>query len=96
MTALYTSVNNQQALQALSELLDQHSEQMETFGLNKLHIMTLIGECLSCNIFKWSGNYYSQVRGLAMGQRLAPVLAICFMSRVERPILGRMPLMYCC
>ena len=30
-----------------------------------------------------------------MGQRLAPVLAICFMSRIEEPVLARLPLMYC-
>ena len=30
-----------------------------------------------------------------MGQRLAPVLAICFMSKIEKPVLTRMPLMYC-
>ncbi|EYC45023.1 hypothetical protein Y032_0442g1542 [Ancylostoma ceylanicum] len=30
-----------------------------------------------------------------MGQRLAPILAICFMSRIEQPILARMPLMHC-
>ena len=30
-----------------------------------------------------------------MGQRLAPVLAVCFMSRIEEPVLSRMPLMYC-
>ncbi|EYC07846.1 hypothetical protein Y032_0068g165 [Ancylostoma ceylanicum] len=30
-----------------------------------------------------------------MGQRLAPVLAICFMSKIEEPVLSRRPLMYC-
>ena len=30
-----------------------------------------------------------------MGQRLAPVLAICFMSKIEEPVLSRLPLMYC-
>ncbi|EYB90256.1 hypothetical protein Y032_0222g2630 [Ancylostoma ceylanicum] len=30
-----------------------------------------------------------------MGQRLAPVLAICFMSKIEEPVLSRCPLMYC-
>ncbi|EYC15092.1 hypothetical protein Y032_0021g380 [Ancylostoma ceylanicum] len=30
-----------------------------------------------------------------MGQRLAPLLAICFMSRIEEPVLARMPQMYC-
>ncbi|XGW33958.1 hypothetical protein V3C99_018027 [Haemonchus contortus] len=95
VTALYTNVNNDEALQAVSEMLDEHGTEIVTFGLSKVHIMTLIKECLSCNIFKWSGQYFSQNRGLAMGQRLAPVLAICFMSRVERPVIARMPIMYC-
>ncbi|XGW14738.1 hypothetical protein V3C99_000757, partial [Haemonchus contortus] len=30
-----------------------------------------------------------------MGQRLAPVLAICFMSRIEQPVMARLPLMSC-
>ena len=95
VTALYTNVNNDDALRALSEMLDEHGRAIVTFGLAKVHIMTLIKECLKCNIFKWNGNYYSQVRGLAMGQRLAPVLAVCFMSLIERQVLTRMPIMYC-
>uniref|UniRef100_A0A7I4YFU5 Reverse transcriptase domain-containing protein n=1 Tax=Haemonchus contortus TaxID=6289 RepID=A0A7I4YFU5_HAECO len=30
-----------------------------------------------------------------MGQRLAPILAICFMSRIEEPVMARLPLMSC-
>ncbi|VDO26310.1 unnamed protein product [Haemonchus placei] len=30
-----------------------------------------------------------------MGQRLAPVLTVCFMGRIEEPVLERNPLMYC-
>ncbi|XGW19729.1 hypothetical protein V3C99_003515 [Haemonchus contortus] len=76
-------------------MLDRHANDINTFGLSKMHIMTLVKECLSCNIFKWAGKYFSQVRGLAMGQRLAPVLAVCFMGRIEEPVLERHPLMYC-
>ncbi|XGW15291.1 hypothetical protein V3C99_001066 [Haemonchus contortus] len=76
-------------------MLDEHETEIVTFGLSKVHIMALIKECLNCNIFKWSGHYFSQKRGLAMGQRLAPVLAICFMSRIGRPVLARMPIVYC-
>ncbi|VDO20191.1 unnamed protein product [Heligmosomoides polygyrus] len=46
--------------------------------------MSLTNECLMCNVFKWSGQYYMQMRGLAMGQRLAPVLAVAFMFKVEK------------
>ncbi|EYB98524.1 hypothetical protein Y032_0130g1519 [Ancylostoma ceylanicum] len=35
------------------------------------------------------------IRGLAMGQRLAPVLAIRFMSKIEEPVFARLPLLYC-
>ncbi|EYC06837.1 hypothetical protein Y032_0073g732 [Ancylostoma ceylanicum] len=95
VTSLYTNVQNSEALQALSEMLDKYAANINTFGLSKARIMTLTSECLKCNIFKWSGQYYSQIRGLAMGQRLAPILAICFMSRIEQPVLARMPLLYC-
>ncbi|VDO07567.1 unnamed protein product [Haemonchus placei] len=95
VTSLYTNVQNEQALQALSEMLDGLGRSIETFGLGKARIMTFINECLGCNIFKWSASYYPQIRGLAMGQRLAHVLAICFMSRMEEPILARSPSMYC-
>ena len=95
VTSLYTNVQNDHALQALSEMLNTYGEAIQTYGLSKQRIMVLIKECLSCNIFRWSGNYYMQLRGLAMGQRLAPVLAICFMSKIEEPVLTRNPLMYC-
>ncbi|VDP60427.1 unnamed protein product [Heligmosomoides polygyrus] len=57
--------------------------------------MSLTNECLMCNVFKWSGEYYMQMRGLAMGQRLAPVLAVAFMFKVENPVLERLPTLYC-
>ncbi|VDP30382.1 unnamed protein product [Heligmosomoides polygyrus] len=38
----------------------------------------------------WSGYYFSQIRGLAMGQRLAPTLAIAFMAKIETPVLQRL------
>ncbi|VDP02472.1 unnamed protein product [Heligmosomoides polygyrus] len=56
--------------------------------------MSLTNECLMCNVFKWSGEYYMQMRGLAMGQRLAPVLAVAFMFKVENPVLERQPTLY--
>ena len=76
-------------------MLDKYARTINTFGLSKARILLLINECLKCNFFKWSGKYFSQIRGLAMGQRLAPVLAICFMSKIEEPVLARLPLLYC-
>ncbi|VDN21420.1 unnamed protein product [Cylicostephanus goldi] len=51
--------------------------------IESFDVMTLLKACLDCSVFRWSGQYFRQVRGLAMGQRLAPVVAITFMSKVE-------------
>ncbi|KAK6735982.1 hypothetical protein RB195_018944 [Necator americanus] len=72
VTSLYTNVKNSEALQALSEMIDLYGNNLETYGPSKFRIITLIKECLNCKIFRWSGNYFAQLRGLAMGQRLAP------------------------
>lgn len=95
VTSLYTNVSNDDAMQAVHEIIVEHQDHIAFFGLSIAQVMTLINECLQCNIFKWSNEYYRQVRGLAMGQRLAPVLAIAFMSKIERPVLERRPLLYC-
>uniref|UniRef100_A0A0K0CZ23 Reverse transcriptase domain-containing protein n=1 Tax=Angiostrongylus cantonensis TaxID=6313 RepID=A0A0K0CZ23_ANGCA len=73
VTALYTNVSNDSAMQAIRELFIQHEG--------------------AINI--WSGRYYAQMRGLAMGQRLAPSLAIAYMSKVEAPVIDLGPLLYC-
>ncbi|EYB97637.1 hypothetical protein Y032_0139g2134 [Ancylostoma ceylanicum] len=95
VSSLYTNVSVDDALQALNEMLELHEREIETYGLGRARIMTLVKECLKCNVFKWSGKYFSQIRGLAMGQRLAPVLAICFMGRIGEPLPLRRPLLYC-
>lgn len=50
--------------------------------------MTLINECLEWNVF---GGREPQKRGLAMGQKLVPVLAIYSMSGIADTVLARMP-----
>ncbi|VDM57054.1 unnamed protein product [Angiostrongylus costaricensis] len=71
-------------------------------GLKPSVISQLKVDFLTCPVLyllikthKWSGKYYAQIRGLAMGQRLAPSLAIAFMSKVEAPVTDLGPLLYC-
>lgn len=44
---------------------------------------------------KWSGRYFTKIRGFAIGQRLPPVIAVCFMGKLEGPVLSQQPLLYC-
>uniref|UniRef100_A0A0K0D9Z5 Reverse transcriptase domain-containing protein n=1 Tax=Angiostrongylus cantonensis TaxID=6313 RepID=A0A0K0D9Z5_ANGCA len=94
VTILYTNVSNDSAMQAIFELLTQHEGEINMYGFKIEQLMALLKKCLSCSIFRWSGNYYAQIRGLAMGQRLAPSLAIAFMSKVEAPVTDLGPLLY--
>uniref|UniRef100_A0A0K0CYG0 Reverse transcriptase domain-containing protein n=1 Tax=Angiostrongylus cantonensis TaxID=6313 RepID=A0A0K0CYG0_ANGCA len=98
VTALYTNVSNDSAMQAIRELLIQHEGAINMYGFSIQQLMTLLKENsknLNCSIFRWSGRYYAQMRGLAMGQRLAPSLAIAYMSKVEAPVIDPGPLLYC-
>ena len=70
-------------MEAVFELLMEHQDSLHMYGLTIQQVMTLLSECLNCCIFRWSGSYYRQVRGLAMGQRLAPTVAIAFMSKLK-------------
>ncbi|EYC22110.1 hypothetical protein Y032_0018g3720 [Ancylostoma ceylanicum] len=95
VTALYTNVSNDSAMEAIFEMLNEHRGNINLYGFSVPQLMTLLKACLSCNIFSWSGKHFAQIRGLAMGQRLAPTLAIVFMSRIEAPVLQCRPLLYC-
>ncbi|XGW13724.1 hypothetical protein V3C99_000216 [Haemonchus contortus] len=94
VTSLYTNVSNEAALEAIYELLCEHEPDLHLHGFTVTQVMTILAECLGCSVFRWSCEYYKQLRGLAMGQRLAPVLAIAFMSKIEKPVLDRGPILY--
>ncbi|KAK6763171.1 hypothetical protein RB195_023763 [Necator americanus] len=74
------------AVQAVHKLLTQRQAALNMYGLSIKQIMTLINECLNCSNFRWSGQHYRELRGLAMGQRLAPTLAIVSMSKIKEPV----------
>uniref|UniRef100_A0A0K0D9F9 Reverse transcriptase domain-containing protein n=1 Tax=Angiostrongylus cantonensis TaxID=6313 RepID=A0A0K0D9F9_ANGCA len=95
VSALYTNVSNDSAMEAIHELLVEHKRGIHMHGLSIQQLMVLLKGCLNCSTFRWSGKYYAQMRGLAMGQRLAPSLAIAFMSGIEAPVIELRPLLYC-
>ncbi|EYC35477.1 hypothetical protein Y032_1044g3481 [Ancylostoma ceylanicum] len=75
VASLYTNVQNDEALQALSELLNIHGASVQTYGLKKARLLSLIKECPSCNIFKCSGMYFAQVR-VRQSSAASPALTV--------------------
>ena len=46
-------------------------------------LLLLVKSIFINNCFSWKRRYYRQLRGLAMGNRLAPILTILFLDRFE-------------
>lgn len=85
---LYTNVDNPSAIDATMEMLLEYLNKVNLQGLLPEDIYTLLTVVLDANIFKWSNNFFKQLRGLAMGLRLAPILAIIFMHKLELKALS--------
>ena len=61
------------------------------------HTYTLLHHCLQNNYLRFGDNFFKQTKGIAMGSRVAPPLAITFMHVIESLILsspGDQPVLY--
>ncbi|VDO64369.1 unnamed protein product [Haemonchus placei] len=56
-------------------------------GFSLSELKDLIEAALECNIFCFDNKFYKQKRGLAMGNRIAPVLAVIFLDHIEKSSL---------
>ncbi|EYC35414.1 hypothetical protein Y032_1061g3515 [Ancylostoma ceylanicum] len=63
-------------------------------GFTAEDITTMINSVLFCNVFRFENKLYEQKRGLAMGNRIAPLLAIMFLDHIEKSSLTSGILLY--
>ncbi|EYC23386.1 hypothetical protein Y032_0015g2620 [Ancylostoma ceylanicum] len=63
-------------------------------GFNANEIKIMLDAVLACNIFCFNDKLFEQRRGLAMGNRIAPLLAIIFLDHIERMSLTSGILLY--
>uniref|UniRef100_A0A914DKF2 Reverse transcriptase domain-containing protein n=1 Tax=Acrobeloides nanus TaxID=290746 RepID=A0A914DKF2_9BILA len=94
VVSLYTNVDNESSIEAVLSLASENWNAINSFGLSLRDIKDLLKSCLSANIFTFNGIYYRQKRGLAMGNRIAPILAIAFMHSLESRALFCNPKVY--
>lgn len=55
VSSLYTNIAKESVMQAVSEFLIENKSSVNLHGHSVSQIMTLVNECLMCNVFKWSG-----------------------------------------
>ncbi|XP_028394455.1 uncharacterized protein LOC114518647 [Dendronephthya gigantea] len=83
VVSLYPSVNNDAAIDTLRLYLEKEKKNIQLYQFSISDIILLTKAIFEKNCFSWKRSFYQQRRGLAMGNRLAPILAILYMDRIE-------------
>jgi len=94
---LYGNVPTDEAITAVCNMIHSHKNQIDLFGITLDDLRTLLQHCLQNNYVRFGTEFYKQTKGIAMGSRVAPPIAITFMHTVESLILsspGHQPVLY--
>ena len=83
VVSLYPSVDNDAAIDTLRLYLEKEKKNIQLYQFSVCDILLLTKTIFEHNCFSCKRTYYQQRRGLAMGNRLAPILAILYMDRIE-------------
>lgn len=84
VTNLYGNIPYKEAIESAKCLLESHHQEINMLGLSVSDVTKLLNHCLSNNYLRFGDRYFRQTRGIAMGSRVAPPLAIIFMDSLER------------
>jgi len=85
VVSMYTNIPIDEGIQITIENLSTYS--CNLYGLTLDDIQQLMCFILKNNVFTFNNNYYQQIKGLAMGSRIAPTIAIVTMDKLERQTL---------
>ena len=94
---LYGNIPTDEAVTAVCDMIQEHNDKINLFGLTLDSFKTLLRHCLQNNYVRFGDDFFKQTKGIAMGSRVAPPLAITFMHAIESLILsspGDQPALY--
>ena len=89
VVALYPSIPIDDPISAVIEKLQEQEGDVDTVGVSIQDIRSLLYLVLRNNYFRFGEKIYRQKKGFAMGNHLAPPLAIIFMDRLEQKMLQK-------
>ena len=100
ISALFTNIPLNQALDVVNQLIIQHQTDMEfkskvgkpwyevTDHLDRKDVMALLKVVLNNGVFSFQGKFYKQLHSTAMGSPCSPVVANIYMEYFERRALS--------
>ena len=91
VSALFTSVPVDRALDIIRERLEKDTTLSERTRLTSKHIISLLAVCLRCTYFVHNGIYYLQIHGAAMGSPVSPIICNLYMEHLEQLAISTAP-----
>ena len=88
VSALFTSVPIDPALNIIKDLLDKDTTLKERTVMEVGDIILLLEFCLKNTYFSFQGQFYEQVEGAAMGSPVSPIVANLYMEYLEQKALS--------
>ena len=91
VSALFTSVPIDPALNIIKDLLDKDTTLKERTVMEVGDIILLLEFCLKNTYFSFQGQFYEQFEGAAMGSPVSPIVANLYMEYLEQKALSTAP-----
>ena len=94
---LYGSIPIQEGIEAVMNLLETNLTKINTYGTSLTDIKALLTHVLTNNYLRFGTKFYKQTSGVAMGNRVAPPVAITFMHILETSFMStfqHLPVLY--
>ena len=91
VSALFTSVPVDPALNIIKDLLEKDHTLKERTVLAVSDIILLLEFCLKNTHFSFQDQFYEQVEGAAMGSSVSPIVANLYMEYLEQKALSTVP-----
>ena len=83
VSSLYTNVPVQEAIPTICDMVQRHIDDIEMYGLTVGDVEHLLDLCLENSYFRFDDKLYRQKKGVAMGNKMGPPVAILFLHHLE-------------
>lgn len=88
VSSLYTNIPTEEGIQIVMERINQYKTSLPSFSPPVHVIRNMLHLVLENNYFQFGAQFYLQIRGTAMGTRVAPPFANLFMTEYEQRIIN--------
>ena len=78
--SLYTNISHEQSITSVLKRLENHPQ--------KVFMLHLLKYVLKNNVFKFNEHIFTQFHGIAMGTKVAPILASIYIGDLEETFLS--------